>query len=62
MNVDRERERIGLSVKRLEPDPWRYFLFKGLCLQALYAVRSGVPAAVHKGFGEINAAIECGGR
>jgi small subunit ribosomal protein S1 len=22
LNVDRERERIGLSVKRLEPDPW----------------------------------------
>jgi hypothetical protein len=37
----------------LEPDPWRYYLFKGLCLQALYAMRSGLPALVHKGFGEI---------
>lgn len=37
----------------LEPDPWRYFLFKGLSLQALYAMRSGIPALVHKGFGEI---------
>ncbi|WP_419661612.1 uncharacterized protein Dvar_20470 [Desulfosarcina variabilis str. Montpellier] len=37
----------------LEPDPWRYYLFKGLCLQALYAMRSGLPALLHKGFGEI---------
>ena len=37
----------------LEPDPWRYYLFKGLCLQALYVMRSGLPALVHKGFGEI---------
>ena len=37
----------------LEPDPWRYYLFKGLCLQALYVMRSGLPALAHKGFGEI---------
>lgn len=37
----------------LEPDPWRYYLFKGLCLQALYVMRSGLPGILHKGFGEI---------
>ncbi len=37
----------------LEADPWRYYLFKGLCLQAIYGMRSGIPALVHKGFGEI---------
>ena len=24
LNVDRERGRIGLSVKRLQPDPWQF--------------------------------------
>ena len=24
LNVDRERERVGLSVKRLQPDPWQF--------------------------------------
>ena len=37
----------------LEPDPWRYVLFKGLCLQAIYTLRSGLPAVVHRVFGEI---------
>ena len=23
LNVDRERERVGLSIKRLQPDPWQ---------------------------------------
>jgi hypothetical protein len=37
----------------LEPDPWRYFLFMGLAIQALYAERSKIPAALRYGFGEI---------
>ncbi|MDX1527892.1 MAG: hypothetical protein R3337_04645, partial [Gammaproteobacteria bacterium] len=36
-----------------EADPWAYFLFKGLCLQGIYAMRSGIPGLLHKGFGEI---------
>jgi len=24
LNVDRERERVGLSIKRLQPDPWQF--------------------------------------
>jgi hypothetical protein len=36
-----------------EPDPWSYFLFKGLCLQAIYGTRSGVPGLVYYLFGEI---------
>jgi hypothetical protein len=36
-----------------EADPWGYFLFKGLCLQGIFGIRSGIPAALHKGFGEI---------
>ena len=36
-----------------ESDPWGYFLFKGLCLQGVYGIRSGVPGALHKGFGDI---------
>ncbi len=34
-------------------DPWTFFLFKGLCLQGIYGLRSGIPEALHKGFGEI---------
>jgi hypothetical protein len=37
----------------LQPDPWRYYLFKGLCLQAIYGMRSGLPGAAARGFGEI---------
>jgi len=37
----------------LEADPWSYFLFRGLCLQALYAMRSGLPQLAHGLFGEI---------
>ncbi len=36
-----------------ESDPWAYFLFKGLCLQGIYGLRSGIPGVLHKGFGEI---------
>ena len=36
-----------------ESDPWAYFLFKGLCLQAIFSIREGIPAKVHKVFGEI---------
>lgn len=36
-----------------EPDPWAYFMFKGLCLQGIYGIRSGIPGLLHKGFGEI---------
>ncbi len=36
-----------------EPDPWAYFLFKGLCRQGIYALRGGLPAAGHYVFGEI---------
>ncbi|MCD6571152.1 MAG: hypothetical protein J7L53_10660 [Deltaproteobacteria bacterium] len=37
----------------LEPDPWAYFLFKGLCLQGIYGLRSGIPGLAHNVFGEI---------
>jgi hypothetical protein len=37
----------------LESDPWRYFLFLGLCTQGIYSERSGIPADLHKVFGEI---------
>lgn len=37
----------------LEADPWAYFMFKGLCLQGIFALRSGLPAVLYKGFGEI---------
>ena len=37
----------------MEADPWAYFLFKGLCHQAIYSIRSGVPALLAKGFGEL---------
>ena len=36
-----------------EKDPWSYFLFKGLCLQAIYGIRSGIPGFLYRGFGEI---------
>ena len=36
-----------------EPDPWSYFLFRGLCLQAIFSIRDGIPAKLHKVFGEI---------
>ena len=34
-------------------DHWAYFFFKGLCLQGIYNIRSGIPARLHKVFGEI---------
>jgi hypothetical protein len=36
-----------------EADPWTYFMFKGLCLQGIYGLRSGVPGVLYKGFGAI---------
>jgi hypothetical protein len=36
-----------------EVDPWTYFLFKGLCLQAIYSISSGIPGGLHRVFGEI---------
>lgn len=36
-----------------EADPWAYFMFKGLCLQGIYALRSGIPGLLHKGLGEV---------
>ena len=36
-----------------EADPWAYFLFKGLCLQGIFGIRSGIPGFIYKGFGEI---------
>ena len=36
-----------------ESDPWTYFLFKGLCLQAIFSIREGIPAKIHKVLGEI---------
>jgi hypothetical protein len=36
-----------------EADPWSYFMFKGLCLQGIYGLRSGVPGVLYKGFGAI---------
>lgn len=37
----------------LASDPWRYFLFKGLCLESFYCQRSGVPKALSRVFGQI---------
>lgn len=37
----------------LEADPWTYFLFRGLCLQGLYGMRSGIPDMAHTAFGEV---------
>ncbi|WP_372682573.1 hypothetical protein [Desulfosarcina sp.] len=36
-----------------EADPWTYFMFKGLCLQGIFGLRSGVPGLLFKGFGAI---------
>ncbi|KPJ79120.1 MAG: hypothetical protein AMJ54_00195 [Deltaproteobacteria bacterium SG8_13] len=36
-----------------EADPWHYYLFKGLCLQGIYAIRGGVPGFLYRGFGEL---------
>ena len=36
-----------------EADPWAYFMFRGLCLQGIYGLRSGIPGLLYKGFGEI---------
>jgi hypothetical protein len=36
-----------------ESNPWGYFLFKGLCLQGIFGIRSGIPGALHEGFGDI---------
>ena len=36
-----------------EADPWTYFMFKGLCLQGIYGLRSKVPGVLYKGFGAI---------
>ena len=37
----------------LEEDPWGYFLFKGMCLESIYTIRSGLPNALHYVFGEV---------
>jgi len=37
----------------MEEDPWGYFLFKGMCLEAVYAVRSGLPGALYYAFGVV---------
>jgi len=37
----------------LEADPWRYFLFKGLCLHGIYHLRAGSIEYLHKAFGKI---------
>ncbi len=37
----------------LERDPWSYFLFKGLCIEAIYSMRFRVPALLSRIFGEI---------
>jgi hypothetical protein len=37
-----------------EADPWSYFLFKGLCLQGIYGIRSGIIQSLYwAGFGEL---------
>lgn len=42
-----------LEAGYLEADPWRYFLFKGLCLQGIYNLRTGSIEGLHKFFGKI---------
>ena len=37
----------------VEPDPWLYYLFKGLCQQGIYSERSGFMKGLHYVFGEI---------
>nr|MBC8361145.1 hypothetical protein [Candidatus Desulfatibia profunda] len=36
-----------------ESDPWTYFLFRGLCMQGIFNLRDGIPAHLHRVFGEI---------
>ena len=37
-----------------EADPWAYFLFKGLCLQGIFGIRSGIIEFLYwAGFGEL---------
>jgi hypothetical protein len=36
-----------------ESDPWRYFLFKGLCVLGISTERSGLPGGAYRLFGEI---------
>ncbi len=36
-----------------ESDPWTYFMYKGLCLQGIYGLRSGIPKMLYRGFGAI---------
>ncbi len=36
-----------------EADPWRYYLFKGLCTHGIYAERSGLPGGAYRVFGEV---------
>ncbi len=36
-----------------ESEPWRYFLFKGLCQLAILSERSGLPAGMSRLFGEV---------
>lgn len=36
-----------------ESDPWVYFLFRGLSLQAVYDLRAGLPGRLHTVFGAI---------
>ena len=43
----------ALEEGYLEKDPWTYFLFKGLCLQGIFSMRSGIPGYLHWFFGEI---------
>lgn len=37
----------------LEKDPWSYYLFRGLCIEAIYSMRYGIPALLSSIFGEI---------
>lgn len=37
----------------LQADPWTYYFFKGLCLQAIYSDRSGIYSAAEKVFGQL---------
>lgn len=36
-----------------QADPWGYFMFKGLCLQGIFGLRSGIPGALYEGLGAI---------
>ena len=37
----------------MEPDPWSYFLFQGLCMHGIFGIRSGVPGVLYEAFGDI---------